>query len=899
MKKIWLILIICFHQITYAQDILSLQLKNNQVNRPLSAVLNEISEENDAKIFFLNDWLKNLTFKTNQIGNTLGAALDQTFIGTDLTFLKMYSNTLVIIKDPTQALLRRSTLEQAKKEGQKITAIKLGEENQINSGQKVTISGTVVDWNTNEPLPFATIQANDTVASIAADQQGRFTIELNQGLYFLRFNYLGYQEKIIDLEASSDGTIKVEMEKQLTELEEIVVEGTQSKDLAVASIGKSVINMRELKRVPAFLGEADMVKQIQVQAGVTTVGEAATGFNVRGGSVDQNLILLDGLPIFNSSHVFGFLTSINPDAVSDVTFYKGGISAKYGGRASSVLDIKSKDGNYDQWKVKAGIGMVTSNIMANGPIDNGKTSLAASFRSTYSNWLVRSIRTNYADLSNSSVFFYDGLAKLTHLYSDKTKLSVTGYSSQDSFSISGDSTFQWSNFQASAKLDHQFSATLGSEFTLGQSIYQYKVLNEDVRTASELAFKISTTTANADFHYEKDEHKLNFGLQISYYQFEPGKFEPISDESNAASIALDQQYSIENALYFTDEWTINEKFFVEAGLRIPTFFSFGAATINVYAENSPRQLSDVTGTIEFKKGEIIKSYINLEPRLSARWMLNSSSSFKLGYNRIFQYLHLVTNTAAATPQDIWQPSGYYFKPQRSDQISIGYSKEFQEKKYGITTESFYKVIKNTLDFKDGAELILNQNLETELLQGDGLSYGFETSLFKNEGRLTGNVNYTYSRAFRQIESEIIGRSINNGKRYSANFDQPHIVNLSWKYNVSTRHFFTGTFTYHTGRPVTIPLSAFNVENQTVAYFSGRNGYRIPDYHRLDLALVIEGNHKKTNKIKGTWVISVYNVYGRKNPYSIFFKNSGLGVPIPYQLSIIGTAFPSISYNLEF
>jgi hypothetical protein len=731
MKRIWFILLICSAQLAHAQDIISFELKSNHINRPLPLVLDEISEENNGSIFFLDEWLQNLTFKDQQIGFGLGNALDQLFEGSDLTYLKMYSNTLVIIKDPTQALLRRSTLEQAKKDGQKITAIKLGEENQINASKKVTITGEVVDWNTNEPLPLATIQANDTVVAIAADQQGKFSIELNQGLYFLRFNYLGYQEKVIDLEATSNGTIRVEMEKEFTELEDIVVEGTQSKDLAVASIGKSVINMRELKRVPAFLGEADMVKQIQVQAGVTTVGEAATGFNVRGGSVDQNLILLDGLPIFNSSHVFGFLTSINPDAVSDVTFYKGGISAQYGGRASSVLDIKSKDGNYDEWKVKAGIGMVTSNIMANGPLDDGKTSLAASFRSTYSNWLVRSIRTNYADLSNSSVFFYDGLVKLTHLHSYKTKLSVTGYSSQDSFSISGDSTFQWSNFQASAKLDHQFSAKLGSEFTLGQSIYQYKVLNEDVRTASELAFKISTTTANSDFHYEEGEHKLNFGLQISYYQFEPGKFNPISDVSNAASIALDKQYSIENALYFTDEWTVNDKFFVEAGLRIPTFISFGPASINIYAEDSPRQITDKTGTIDFKRGEIIKSYINLEPRLSARWMLNPSSSFKLGYNRIFQYLHLVTNTAAATPQDIWQPSGYYFKPQRSDQISIGYSKEFQEKKYGITTETFYKSIKNTLDFKDGAELILNEHLETELLQGNGLSYGFETSVFKN------------------------------------------------------------------------------------------------------------------------------------------------------------------------
>lgn len=898
MKRIWSILILCLAHLTYGQGVLEVELTTNNVSKPLTVALSEIATANNSTIFFLEEWLQNLSFNPDQIGNSLGAALDQLFTGSDLTFLTMGPNTLVILKDPTQALIRRQILEQAIKDGKRIEAVKLGAQKAFNAQLNITLKGQIVDWNTSEPLSFAGIQVNDSLYSQVSNQQGEFSLTIPQGIYLLKFTYLGYEDKVLDLEATADGELKVEMEKEFTELKDVIVEATQSRDLAVTSIGKSVLNMKELKRIPAFLGEADMVKQVQVQAGVTTVGEAATGFNVRGGSVDQNLILLDGLPIFNSSHVFGFLTSINPDAVSDVTFYKGGISAKYGGRASSVLDIQTKDGNYEAWKVKAGIGLVTSNITANGPI-NDKTSLTASARSTYSNWLVRSIRTNYADLSESSVFFYDASLKLTHLFSDKTKLSVTGYSSHDSFSISGDSTFQWSNFQASAKVDHQFNAKLGSEFTFGQSNYNYKVINEDIRTASELAFQIATTTANSDFHYEAGDHIINFGLQIAYYHFEPGRFKPNSEISNAATINLDQQFSLENAIYITDEWTVNEKLFVETGLRLPTFLSFGEATINTYTENSRRSLSDVNGSIDFKKGEIIKAYLNIEPRLSARWLLNESSSLKFGYNRIFQYLHLVTNTAAVTPQDIWQPSGYYFKPQRADQISIGYSKELQQKKYGITTEAYYKVLKNALDFKDGARLILNPNLETELLQGDGTSYGFEASVFKNEGRITGNINYTYSRAFRQISSPIPGRSVNDGRQYSANFDQPHIVNLGWNYKISSRHFFTGTFTYHSGRPVTIPLSAFNIEDQTVAFFSERNGYRIPDYHRLDVALVIEGNHKTTNKIKGTWVISVYNVYGRNNPYSVFFRNSGLGVPVPYQLSIIGTAFPSISYNLEF
>jgi hypothetical protein len=326
----------------------------------------------------------------------------------------------------------------------------------------------------------------------------------------------------------------------------------------------------------------------------------------------------------------------------------------------------------------------------------------------------------------------------------------------------------------------------------------------------------------------------------------------------------------------------------------------------VYKKGVPRDPATITDTLHFRSGQPIKTYFGLEPRLSFRWMLNQTESFKLGYNRIYQFLHLITNTTAVTPVDIWQPSGYYFKPQVADQISIGYFKDIREKKYGFSTEAFYKNIQNVLDFKDGAQLILNKHLETDLLQGRGWSYGIETSISKNIGRLTGSVNYTYSRSFRQIKGPTELESVNGGNPYPANFDQPNVVNVTWRYNLTRRYFFTGNWTYRTGRPVTVPESAYMIENMTVAYFSGRNQYRIPDYHRLDIAFVFEGSHKRKKKVEGTWVLSIYNVYGRKNPYSIFFKssgtgftNSGSGVPVPYQLSILGSALPSISYNVKF
>jgi len=525
--------------------------------------------------------------------------------------------------------------------------------------------------------------------------------------------------------------------------------------------------------------------------------------------------------------------------------------------------------------------------------------MMVSVRSTYSNWLVHSVKTDYADLSKSNVSFYDATLKLTHKFSDRTKVAFTGYSSQDSFRLTGDTTYQWSNAQASVTVDHQFNSSLAGQFVGGVSSYGYQIKDSDSLTQSQLSYRITSSVLKAGFHYLKDRHKINFGWQLMHYQFDPGTFKPTSPISNAKYVSMDKQYSIENAFYVSDAYSFNEKFLIEGGLRIPTFISFGPASVYKYKAGLPLDVLNIQDTVRYKTGQPIKTYFGIEPRLSFRWMIDPNSSIKIGYNRIYQFLHLISNTTAVTPTDIWQPSGYYFKPQHADQISIGYFRDFREKKYGISAEPFYKSIKNILDFKDAAQLILNRHLETDLLQGKGWSYGIETSISKNTGRITGSLNYTFSRSFRQVAGPTASESINNGNPYPASFDQPHIMNLTWRYKITRRYYFTGNFTYHTGRPVTIPVSAFAFENTTIAYFSGRNQYRIPDYHRLDIAVVFEGNHRRKKRGEGIWILSIYNVYGRKNPYSIFFKGTGSGVPQAYQLSILGSALPSISYNFRF
>jgi hypothetical protein len=897
MKKIILILFILLVTSAKAQVGLQLKVTTSAEGKSLTFFLKELEKKGPIKFYYLSEWADPILIDQSFEGKPLSEVFDYLFQGTDLAYISMYPESIAIVKDPQRALERKKALQNAASQQKKVEQLSIGEIGKLRKGN-VSLSGTVLDSKTKEPMPYTNIRISDTSNGATTNEKGGYTLSLPPGGHVIVFSFLDYESKVIDLGIYEDGVLNIELEKVPILLEEVVIESQASREMVTNRIGQTQLSVKDIKRAPALMGEADLIKQVQTLPGVTTVGEAATGFNVRGGSVDQNLILYDDLPVFNSSHVFGFLSSFNSEALRDVSFYKGGIPAEYGGRASSVLDIRSKDGNDQKWTGSAGIGMVTSNFNVNGPITKEKTALALSFRTTYSNWLASSIRTDYIDLRNSSINFFDGTAKLTHSFSTRSKLSISSYISQDGFRLAGDTTYRWNNLLTSARLDHQFSPKLQAEFVAGVSNYGYRVVNAEPLTSSELSFKIITTTLKAGFNYQLNNQPLNFGWQLHHYNFSPGNLQPTSATSNAKNVSLDRQYSVENAFYGSYSWVVG-KLSAEGGLRIPMFMSFGAANINVYKENLPRELASVTDTIRFGSGEPIKTYFGIEPRLSLRYSTGLESSLKFGYNRIYQFLHLVTNSTAVTPVDIWQPSGYYFKPQRSDQFSIGYFKDIKSKMYGLSVELYYKTIQNVLDFKDGAQLILNNHLETDLLQGSAQSYGAEFSITKNTGRFTWSVNYTYSRSFRTIAGQFESESINRGIQYPANFDQPNIINVSWKYNLSKRHFFTGNFTYHTGRPVTIPISAFALENTTVAYFSSRNEYRIPDYHRLDFAFVIEGNHKRNKRWEGSWVLSVYNVYGRNNPYTIFFRGSGQNIPKPYQLSIIGTIFPSLSYNIKF
>lgn len=884
--------------LAFSQSLVNIKLDSVGEPKSLLQVFNEIEKKHKVRFYYIPEWIDSISLDKTFNDKILGEALDELLLGTDLSVVELNPFAIVLVKDPAQAIQRNTLLTKAVRERKKVETINIGDRRSSDKSKPVTLTGVVTTDKTGEPLIGVNILVSDLSYGTITNAEGRFELKIPSGSHIVQFSYVNFEDKVIDLTLYENGEVDVKLEETPTVLEEIVVKDQAAREITTSRIGQAQISMTDIKRAPSLLGEADLIKQIQVMPGVTTAGEAASGFNVRGGGVDQNLILYDGLPVFNSSHVFGFFSSFNAESIRDVNFYRGGIPSEYGGRVSSVLDIRSKEGDYQRWQAGGGIGLISSNLFVGGPIKKEKTSVSAWFRSTYSDWLINTIKSNYVNLQNSSVSFYDGSIKLTHNFSSKTKLSLSGYASQDRFRLQGDTTYSWNNAMGSVRLDHQFSPTLGSNLIIGWGSYGYKVNDRDEKTGFDLTYRITYPTLKLDFQYQAGRHRLSFGVHSNYNLFNPGKLTPTSEESSSPAIEMDSQRSVESAVYLGDGYTLSEKIFLEGGLRFSVFNLLGPATVSLYDPDLPRETYNKIGEVEYGKGEIIKTYTGLEPRASLRYTLSPTSSIKAGYNRIYQYLHLVTNTTAVTPVDVWQPSNTYFKPQVADQVSIGYFKNLKERAYELFFEVYYKSIDNIVDFKDGAQLILNPNLETDLLQGKGTAYGFETSLTKAVGRFSGSINYTYSRSLRQITGATPEESINNGNVYASNFDQPHVLNLSWKYNITRRYFFTGNFTYHTGRPVTLPYSAYIVDHMAVSNFSERNYYRVPDYHRLDLALVIEGNHKRDKFWDGTWVFSLYNVYARKNAYSVFFKDDGTGVLRPYKLSIIGTILPSVTYNFK-
>lgn len=893
MKKSLLLHLLLFVTLTaVGQSAFDITLSVKE-KRPITEVFAEIERSHPVRFFYINEWISNYHFDNSYDGYSLERALTKVLSNSDVSFSFMYGYAIVIAKDPAKALDRANLLRAAAVQKKNINEQIVGSPSNFRAGELVKLRG-VVRSEVNMPLTSASVYVEDLNLSANTDQNGKYELTMPAGEHVMTVRSVNFGDKVIDLKIYESGVLDIEMEETPIVLEEVEV---NDQAIVTGRMGQTSLQMKDLKRAPAFLGEVDVIKQIQMQAGVTTVGEVASGFNVRGGSVDQNLVLFDGTPIFNTSHALGFFTAFNSDAVSSVNFYRGGIPAEYGGRVSSVLSITSQEGNKEKWSGSGGIGIISSHLTIGGPIKRDTTTIMASIRASYSDWMLKTIKSNYSNLQNASVAFYDGSMKFSHKFSGRTKLTMSAYTSNDRFTLSNDTIYSWKNMTGSIRVDHSFSDRFYSTVTLDYGKYAYQLEEEDPYNAFTLDYSVTYPSLNLDFNLN-GRHEIAFGLHNRMYDFQPGDRKPTNIESNTAATRIANERSIETAFYISDGFYWRENVFVEAGIRYSMFNRLGAATVYEYLAGAPIENRNIVDSTVYGKNEVIKMYHGAEPRLSFRYTLTPNSSVKFGYNRIYQYIHLVTNTAAVTPVDIWQSSNAYFKPQIADQVSFGYYRNLNDNMYETFVEAYYKHVKNTLDFKDGADLILNKNLETALLPGIGQSYGIELSATKVKGRLVGSANYAFSRSLRQVDGFFDSEKINNGQVFASNFDQPHVVNLNWRYNISRRYFLSGNFTYHTGRPLSLPESSYATDGTPISNFSERNRYRIPDYHRMDIAFIVEGNHKRKKFWDGTWAVSLYNVYARKNAYSIFFKSDHSGTLRPYKLSVIGTVIPSISYTFK-
>jgi TonB-dependent Receptor Plug Domain/CarboxypepD_reg-like domain len=896
-KKVFVFIFLVASFYAHGQNILDSKLDGSEEGQSLTDFLHSFEKKQKARFFFLNEWFEQTKIENSFKDKTLREALEATLRGTDISFVEFYDYAVIFSKDPSRALERESIIRNARNEQKKIDNVILGNKANYQSGKIVQVTGSVVDGKSKEPLIGATIFITDINQAVSTGPEGKYSVSIPSGEHIISFKSQNYDEKLLSLRAYEGGVVNMDLLEAPRMLAEVEINADHL-NVVSSKVGQTNIKMVDVKKMPAFLGEVDIIKSIQILPGVTSVGEVSSGFNVRGGGVDQNLILYDGLQVFNNSHVFGFFSSFNSEAIKDATFYKGGIPAEYGGRVSSVLSVTSKEGNYKKWEASGGIGLVSSNLAFGGPIKKDATSIMVSARSSYSDWMLKTLSTNYQGLRNSSVSFYDVSVKLTHKFSAKDKLAYSAYFSKDHFGLPTDTTFVWQNALNSLHLDHIFNDHAFSSITVGYGQYGYQVTDKDPLTSYQMKYKISYPSLRLDFNYQKGKHKVVAGLNSIYYTIQPGTIKPQSPESSVKPVTVDTNQSLENALFVSDDIDLNDRIHFDLGFRMSMFSSLGPATINQYQPGQPLSEETATGSTNYSSGKIIKNYFGPEPRASFRYTLTGNSSIKIGYNRIYQYIHLISSSTAVTPIDIWQPSNYYFKPQRGDQFSAGYFRNFKDSKYEFSMEGFYKDVKNILDFKDGASLVLNPKLETALLQGIAKSYGIEFSITKTTGRLMGSLNYTYARSLRKVDGPTPEERINNGNWYRSNYDQPNVVNLNWKYGLSRRFSFTGNFTYRTGRPVTVPYSYAVIDNIPIVNFSERNGYRVPDYHRLDLAIVMEGNHRRNKFWDGTWTLSLYNVYARKNVYSVFYKTNDFGLQTAYRMSIVGTVLPSLSYKFK-
>lgn len=878
-----------------AQEPPSLPISGNYSQLPLSQILDSIGGKYAVRFYISGEVppvRKSVAWKDVPLKDALGELLS----GTRMGFLayREYA-VLVADRDFLQQGYNKTYYDvwQAGARGNSPQIPTSGEKDQISPSGQAVVTGLVLEEDSLQPVARALVRVPALGLSETAGNDGRFRLTLPVGTHTLLIQYIDFEALTQEIQVYNDGEIRFVLRPKVLTLEEVVLEA-QAADANVSQTQISItrVDMKNLEKLPAFLGEADVIQALLLQPGVNTVGEGSSGFNVRGGNADQNLILHDEAMVFNASHALGFFSTFNPDLIQSVALYKGNIPAEFGGRLASVLDVDFRDGSSEKLEFKGGISPVSSRLSVEAPFNDGKTTVIAGFRSSYSDWILQ--RINVPELQQSAAFFYDGRIKVSHQLSARDRLTVSVYATEDDFTFADDFGFAYGTQDVQANYFRGWNEqlTLRISGIWGQYQSEQKELGGITGSVLENALTYLKGKASLNFN-NQGPWEFKGGTSAIRYDLDPGTLRPEGVLSKVIPEAVPEEQGLEWAGFFQAGWNPSPRFSLLAGFRMAGYHYLGPQTLLSYPEGIQPSIQLAEDTLRYQRGKIIHSYFSPEPRLSARFSLTDEMSLKAGYSRTAQFINQVSNTTTPTPTQIWQLSTPYIAPTRAHTFSLGLFRNANQNLWESAIEVYYRNIDHWLDFKDFADLTTNDHIETEILPGRARAYGVEVSLNKNRGRLTGGINYTYSRT----ESQVSG--INGGAWYPTYFDRPHVLSFSGSFAFNLRNVLSVNFNYRSGTPNTLPVGSYQLPGGlNVPDYSLRNQSRIPDYHRMDISYTLGRSHKKTAKFKTSWTLAVYNVYGRRNAFSVYYTQGVRQAPRAQRFSVIGAAFPSLTLNFE-
>lgn len=903
--------------IGHAQERVSKKLNCHFVNTPLIPFIENIQHEFQVRFYYKELWSKNTIVTVNGDSLDLFSILNQALKYTQLSYIFIEPNLIVLIEkahkigdipffsendtqisinNPEQLMDDSNRFLRGRKTEEK-KVIKVGKKEERAYGKRIKIVGKIYDKGSNEPLIGATLYLPELGIGAATKENGEIEMILTPGSYSAEFRCIGMQSEKCQIVAFNNGTFSLAMVKEVRSLDEITVNANQDYKIRGSQVGLDKIDIKAVRELPSLMGERDIVKISQLLPGVVSVSEGSGGINVRGGNADQNLLYVNQIPIYNSSHVFGFFTALNPTIITNFSMYKGYVPAQYGGRLSSIFLAETRKGNKQKFFAQGGISPISANAEVEGPLIKDKLSYVISGRSTYSDWIMK--RLPNEDLRQSSVNFNDMAIGLDYDINQNNKLQVMAYSSYDFFNLNGKNEYSYNNLGTGFNYFHRFSEKLKAQVIGAYSKYGFTTQDRNfISEAYKHSYQLEHKEIKAFFSSNVTEkHVLDFGFNVINYKLNRGLINPLGEESERKISDLGKEQGLETALYFNETFQATKWFKIQAGLRYSFFMNLGPGTVNIYHPDGPLELNRIAETVSYQSGKIITSYHRPEIRVSGDFKTGTFSSVKMAYNEMSQYLFLLNSSFSINPTDQWKLVDTYIKPGFSKQLSLGYYQTLPSFGLTFSSEGYLKKSDNILEFNDGADFVNTKQVETMTLQGQQDAYGLEFMLAKEGGRLNGWISYTYSRSRMTVDGPNDWQKINNGITYSSNFDKPNVLNIVGNLRFNRRLVLSSTMVYSTGRPITLPTSVYFIEGNRYVDYSSRNEYRVPDYFRLDMSLTLEGNLKAKKPFHSYWMVNIYNLTGRKNPYSIYFQSEE-GVIRGYQYSVIGVPVFTISWNFK-